>query len=241
MRRLEGETKQRRRLAFPLPNGVYSRWTLSTKLPLLRLPSSDYIVGIALNGVFIFSGTSEYGFDAFYPKSYGNKIASSSMVVDVDICLGNANSFSTYRYHMYSPCVYDISIKSIAEDCSQNSQCSQSVTSWALSQTPQSQQTMLPIGLARDGRIIFGPYKSDGTLWQPCDVDICNGVKTGRYYFYVSTMFHPYTVGCWGPGSQGLGIEASCSANPRKCDVSFGQKAVISIFTLALAVLIIFQ
>ena len=34
---------------------------------------------------------------------------------------------------------------------------------------------ILPIGLAKDGHIIYGPYRIDGTLWQTCDVDICNG------------------------------------------------------------------
>jgi len=101
---------------------------------------------------------------------------------------------------------------------------------------------MLPIGLAKDGRVIFGPYKTDGTLWQPCDVDICNGVKSGRFYYYVATMFFPYTVGCWGPGSMGYGLEASCSANPRICEASsYGQRALISIFTLAMAAFMIFQ
>lgn len=142
MRRLDAEQKQRRRLSgngFPYPNGIFSTWNVTSKTPLLSLPNTDPIVGIALNGVFFFSGTSEYGFDAFFPKSYGNLVASSNMKIDVDICLGNADTYSTYRYHMYSPCVYDISIKSVAEDCSQNSQCSQSVSSWALSQTPLSQ------------------------------------------------------------------------------------------------------
>lgn len=30
----------------------------------------EKIVGIALNGVPILSGTSELGFDAYYPKTY---------------------------------------------------------------------------------------------------------------------------------------------------------------------------
>jgi hypothetical protein len=74
-----------------------------------------------------------------------------------------------------------------------------------------------PIGLAKDGRIIYGPYKFDGTLWQPCDVDVCNGVQFGYYYGYVSTMFHPYFVGCWGPGNRPVALRASCSSNGRYC------------------------
>ncbi len=72
---------------------------------------------------------------------------------------------------------------------------------------------MIPIGLARDGRVIYGPYNSKGQLWQPCDVDICNGRKEGNTYYYVSTMFYPYFVGCWGPGSSDVTFRASCSDN----------------------------
>lgn len=60
------------------------------------------------------------------------------------------------------------------------------------------------IGIARDGHLILGPYKSEGKLWEPCDVDFCNGVLVGGNYYYASTMFHPYTIGCWGPGSSNL-------------------------------------
>ena len=81
-------------------------------------------------------------------------------------------------------------------------------------------QTMTPVGLAKDGRIIYGPYKIDGTLWQPCDVDVCNGVRQGSNYFYVSTMFFPDFVGCFGPGNMAYGLTASCSANPRVCSTS---------------------
>ncbi len=72
---------------------------------------------------------------------------------------------------------------------------------------------MIPIGIARDGRVIYGPYKSNGFLWQPCDVDICNGRKEGNVYFYVASMFYPYFVGCWGPGSSGETFRAQCTSN----------------------------
>lgn len=80
--------------------------------------------------------------------------------------------------------------------------------------------TKMPVGIAKDGRIIYGPFKSDGTLWQPCDVDVCNGVRESTNYFYVATMFHPYLVGCFGPGNQALNIQASCSANARYCSTT---------------------
>lgn len=50
--------------------------------------SDDRILGITLNGVFLFSGTSEYEYDAFYPRSYGNRNAPRKAIVD--ICLGSS-------------------------------------------------------------------------------------------------------------------------------------------------------
>ena len=175
-------------------------------------------MGIALNGVFLFSGTSEFGYDAFFPKAYGNMRNPQAM--QVDICLGNAYSYNTYRYYSFSPCIFSgLSIKTISSPCVSGAypQCGQDIMQYTLSMIPATMQTMIPIGLAKDGRIIYGPYKSDGTLWQPCEVDVCNGVKEGSNYYYVATVFHPYLVGCFGPGNPAYGLSASCSANPRVC------------------------
>lgn len=72
------------------------------------------------------------------------------------------------------------------------------------------------IGIARDGHMIIGPFNSELKLWQPCQVDFCNGVTIGGSYYYASTMFHPYTVGCWGPGSSNLWA-GECSSNAKVC------------------------
>lgn len=58
---------------------------------------------------------------------------------------------------------------------------------------------LIPIGIARDGHLIYGPYNSNGLLWKPCDVDLCNGRIINGQYAYVMTTFFPYTIGCWGP------------------------------------------
>lgn len=60
---------------------------MDTNYPLLSLPNSDMIVGVALNGVFFFSGTSNLGYDAFYPKAYGTNVHPRAM--EFDTCLGN--------------------------------------------------------------------------------------------------------------------------------------------------------
>jgi hypothetical protein len=63
-----GERRRNLRTIIPLSN-----WTLnSTTMPDERLTSSDPIVGVALNGVLFFTGVSSYGYDAFFPQSYGN-------------------------------------------------------------------------------------------------------------------------------------------------------------------------
>jgi hypothetical protein len=136
-----------------------------TTYPDAKLPNSNQIVGVALNGVFLFSATSSYGYDAFFPKAYG--INQSPQSVKVDICLGSAETFNTYRYRMFSPCFYDTSLKTVAAPCSSSEYplCGQDVRKWTLSAVPQQLQTQLPIGFAKDGRVIYGPYKSDGTLW----------------------------------------------------------------------------
>ena len=52
-----------------------------------------------------------------------------------------------------------------------------------------------------DGHMIYGPFDSNGDLWQATDVDVCNGRLINGQYSYVMTTFFPYTIGCWGPGS----------------------------------------
>eukprot|EP00349_Pseudokeronopsis_sp_Brazil_P008630 CAMPEP_0202965436 /NCGR_PEP_ID=MMETSP1396-20130829/9412_1 /ASSEMBLY_ACC=CAM_ASM_000872 /TAXON_ID= /ORGANISM="Pseudokeronopsis sp., Strain Brazil" /LENGTH=121 /DNA_ID=CAMNT_0049688149 /DNA_START=685 /DNA_END=1050 /DNA_ORIENTATION=+ len=77
--------------------------------------------------------------------------------------------------------------------------------------------SLTPMGIAKDGYIIWGPYKEDGTLWQSCDVDICNGAYVdGENYGYALTTFHPYILGCFGPGSN-LTMSQECSSNARQC------------------------
>lgn len=89
-------------------NGNYDTLTY----PLLRLQNSDNVVGIALNGVFFMSGTSHYGYDVFFPTKYGNM--NNPKGYEFDVCLGNQATYQTYRYHSYSPCIYDISLRKTA-------------------------------------------------------------------------------------------------------------------------------
>lgn len=76
-----------------------------------------------------------------------------------------------------------------------------SPTDFALMNLTIAEKKMDVIGMAKDGRLIYGPYKTGAVTWDHCDVDICNGRMMGNYYSYVTTDFFPYTIGCWGPGS----------------------------------------
>jgi hypothetical protein len=132
---------------------------------MLGLKNSDSVVGVALNGVLLFAGTSEYGYDAFFPAAYGNK--KSPRAVETDICLGTSSFSNTYRYYMFSPCIYESTLKKVAAPCSSELYpgCSTDVRTHALAYVPRQLHTITPVGVAKDGRVIYGPYKQDGTLW----------------------------------------------------------------------------
>jgi len=58
-----------------------------------------------------------------------------------------------------------------------------------------------PIGIARDGHLIVGPYvDASGTRYDCTNRDVCNGAFVGDQYVYVGSNTFPYIVGCWGPG-----------------------------------------
>lgn len=81
------------------------------------------VVGIALNGVPIVSGTSELGFDALYPKAYGENTQPRG--IDLDLCLGTADYSRFYHYYSFSPCIMPSKIKAIttAEMCEDDVLC----------------------------------------------------------------------------------------------------------------------
>jgi len=57
--------------------------------------------------------------------------------------------------------------------------------------------------------------------YDACDVDVCNGMMVGDHYSYVSTFFHPYIMGCFGPGDS-PNLAQGCSTKPRNCNVPTG-------------------
>lgn len=196
--------------------------------------NTDKIVGISLIGVPFFTGTYEAGYDFIKPKAYSN--FTIPIELEVDNCLG-VTIGGVYRFHSYSHCIF--SVPSIApKKCQNITECNSNPITYALSQTPSEFKTLKEIGIAKDGRVIYGPYKSRDSIWQPCDVDMCNGATILGIYSYVTTVFHPYTVGCWGPGKASVkGLVPSCSTNPRKCSLASSLMMPLGIMLMLLFVL----
>jgi hypothetical protein len=173
---------------------------------------NNNIVGVLLNGVPLFSGLSDnINYDAL--QSY---IAGTSGATNLDQCLGGYNAYGFYHYYSYSPCILDSLIKSATtpSTCLSANACKLSPFTYATSNALVAQKVQKVVGVAKDGHGILGPFKSDGSLWQQCEVDACNGVTIGGKYYYVLTSFYPYTIGCWGPAST-TSYSLSCTTNER--------------------------
>lgn len=114
------------------------------------------VVGIALNGVPIFAGVSELGFDALYPKTYKGSAATP---IKVDYCMGNNDYTSFYHYYSMSPCIFDGTIKSLplGKSCDSDSSCRNKKANHMIT-ARSAYKTLTPIGIARDGHKIYGPY-----------------------------------------------------------------------------------
>ena len=149
---------------MPFPMGNMIEWDLkASPQPYLQLTNSDSVVGIALNGVLFFAATSEYGYDAYFPQAFGNR--RNPRAVEVDICLGSSLTFRTYRYYMFSPCIFNEELGQTAQLCRDDSVCSEDVRVHAATNVPENLKSIHPIGIARDGRVIYGPFNSLGELW----------------------------------------------------------------------------
>lgn len=79
------------------------------------------------------------------------------------------------HYHMMSPCIVEPETygKNVGP-CRPDTDCGKNIVDWALGGYDNF-KSLTPIGIAKDGHIIWGPYKDDGTVWSDCDVDMCNG------------------------------------------------------------------
>jgi hypothetical protein len=183
------------------------------------------VAGVATSGVLIFNDVQLDNTDPFYPQRWvgsglnttllnGNTTTDTSIMDEIDKCLGVAyNDTGIYHYHMMSPCLYDNTIP--GGQCQTDSVCKNNFTTYAVTGFDNN-KTLKAVGVAKDGRVIYGPYNPNGNLYGCGDVDMCNGrIMEDGSYAYLATTTSPYFVGCWGPAPNNV-YYASCSANTCK-------------------------
>jgi len=157
-------------------------------------------VGVSLSGVPLLNGLSLNNVDPLYPAVYGTVTDINSAKESVDSCLGHPTPIGIYHYHEMAPCAIDTSFGTPPSSCASKSTCSSKELTYGESAYVNNKK-LTPIGIAKDGHIIWGPYTSTGALWSDCDLDVCNGAIIDGVYGYAASDFHPYFVGCWGPGN----------------------------------------
>ena len=159
------------------------------------------VVGIALTGVAMLGPVSANEVDPLFPAVYEYVTSSNLTSAEemFDVCLGHPSTQDVYHYHAFVPCALNKSVAA-AEACLNNAICDADPILYG-EEAYTSYKSLNPIGIAKDGHIIWGMYNSNGALWGDCDVDVCNGATIDGYYGYAATSFHPYIVGCWGPGN----------------------------------------
>eukprot|EP00347_Sterkiella_histriomuscorum_P003120 403365514 len=206
--------------------------------------TTETIVGIAMNGVPIKQGTTEEGYDPFFPQAYSSMNNAQNSGID-DQCYGYfegsegnngspVNNAGFYHYYSYSPCIKELpSTTQLFDQCfKDDTSC---LTDESNIETAFSQlDTLEVIGIAKDGHIIISPLNSAGGFYQPCEMDACNGITIEGQYYYVASVFHPYTVGCWGPARQ-LKVKQACSANTNICVVKLNSSASTTMFNIFVA------
>lgn len=165
-------------------------------------------MGISTSGAALNNGLSEDGADPFYPDYYNLVIDIDKSTGKSDTCIIHQTLSGQFHYHHLPQCLSaglsDLGINPIG--CDEDNDCHLDRIDFSL-RGFGTQPNLNPIGIAKDGHVIYGPYKEDGTIWNHCDLDICNGIWLGDdIYAYAATTFHPYFVGCWGPGNYLNGI-----------------------------------
>lgn len=166
--------------------------------------------GIATSGVMLFNSLSREKVDPFYPVVFdGNTNLDPERV---DKCLMHPQGTGLFHYHSPSTCIAD-------QDYILNAPMGRmgDVMNLTRSVYNENLKYRSVLGISKDGRPIYTPLYDNGKEYSGCDVDICNGIEIDGHYSYVSTLFHPYIMGCYGPGSS-PSLKQSCSGNPRICN-----------------------
>ena len=161
----------------------------------------DKIAGFAFDNVAIANGISGTGASIF---------EDADNVKRMDSCLAHSTHptiSGLYHYNSFGTCMKPSSKTSTTQApsmCEKEVNCkddNSDAFAFALSLSQIAKQ-VVPVGLARDGHMIVGPYNASGELWTCEDRDICNGVFVNNAYAYALSQNFPYTVGCWGPAQE---------------------------------------
>lgn len=175
---------------------------------------NDAAWGIATNGVLIYNSIATK-VDPFYPNEY-DSFDPSGLTFDFDWCLSNLDASKFFNYNAPSTCIADPATYSAKKETIEDEDSEDVAGGMITTAYTKSLPFRSVYGLAKDGRPIYTPFKNDGETYDDCDVDVCNGVKFDGHYSYVATLFHPYFLGCYGPGNN-PDISQECSGNPKKC------------------------
>lgn len=134
-------------------------------------------IGVSLDGVLLFPGVerNEFGayVDPFYNADFDNISDATGLdEIVIDGCYGTVNSDGVYFYRTATNCIetqtvtqgFGITVADLRED------------------GMKGRIDVLKVeylGIAKDGRVIYGPRKDTDTTRQfsPCELDICNGYK----------------------------------------------------------------
>ena len=130
----------------------------------------DDIWGVSITGVPFQSSIDFYSEDNVYPRrDWDDQTDGSSVYHLYDDCMGQVhNATGMYFYNTPSNCIADSSVTWSGKY--NNSDINETIrAAWA-------RKDRTPIGISKDGRVIYSPTYSAGTVYDDCDVDICNGI-----------------------------------------------------------------
>ena len=153
--------------------------------------------GMSTSGMMIYNGISGEDTDPFYPGTYGKCTTPADCVEEVDACLSHPEMTGGLHYHIAATC----SVDPTWDDTTGGVPIQTTDVLAAVRDAWDIKPYRSVFGLSKDGRPIYGPYYDNLKEYGDCYVDICNGRMINGHYSYVSTFFHPYVMGCYGPGN----------------------------------------
>ena len=157
--------------------------------------------GLAITGTYIYNALA-----------LGNADAVEGELETLDVCASHPSPQGNHHYHYWGACMHksrghhsQTAVPDLCRDASgcltsTNTYMRDSVNTVNTDYTYTAATYDTPIGLAKDGHVIIGPYMSTGSVWTCDDRDVCNGATISGSYVYVGSDTFPYMVGCWGPG-----------------------------------------